>query len=371
MEYQSKIITMNERIGNISDCVRFDKGSGNFAPIPAFAEAVDAIIDDLKSKYHGYMPQQGLWELREQICELEYQTSGSKVNIDQILITHGVKNGVFLALGILCSPNDEVLTHDVHFEGFMNTISFHNLRPKTCNFLDITSVEKAVSKKTKVMILNSPENPTGKVYSRKEIESLAEVVRENNIFVISDDVNNQLIYEGTVWENIRSIIPERTITVNSFSKNYFLPGLRVGWLIASPQLIKKLVGSLESQTVCVNRFGQLLAREILTRLSGKRTPSSYIQILAERREAMKNILQEEGFTIEIPQGGTNFFLDTGVPSEQFAEYLLGKHKVAVVPGVYFGAHGENHIRLGFGSVTMEEIGRGCRAIGRTRRELLS
>lgn len=368
METESKILKMNEQIERIQGCIRFDKGSGNFSPTPAFVEAVDAITEDLKTQYHGYMPQQGFLELREQICDLDFQTGGDRVTTEQVLITGGAMHGISLALESLCNPRDEVLVHNIYFEGFANILRLHGLQMKMCNFYNTVSIGKAISKNTKAIILNSPDNPTGKVYSNEEIKSLAKVVRQNHLWVISDDVNNQLIYEGMVWENIRNYIPDQTITVNSFSKNYFLQGLRIGWAVTPKKLTKELTVRLANQTVCVNRFGQLVANEMLKRLPDKKVPPSYVGILEKRRNAMAEALQKEGFEVKTPQGGTNFFLNVGVSSELFAEQLLEKHKVAVVPGVYFGTQGENHVRLGFGSVTTEDIERGCHSIGETRRD---
>lgn len=369
IERASKILAVNRRADGITGCIRFDKGSAGFSPPHAFVEALQNIARREARQHLGYVAPQGLPELRAHVARLEGALEGVPVSSPQVLITAGALEGIDLALSVLCKKGDEAIANEVSFEGFHTLIAFHGMRARPCDLSDVRSVARVISQKTRILFINSPENPGGKVYSKEELSGLARLVRRHNLWIIADDVNNQIIYHGEKWQGIRRIIPHRTIVVSSFSKNYFLQGLRVGWMVAPQKVIKQSVAILATRSVCVSRVGQFIGAETLRRLPHRRLPLHYLRVLERRRNCMAKSLHKEGFCPLMPQGGTNFFLETGVPSERLSAHLFKKYRVAVIPGIYFGAKGDTFIRIGFGSVHEREIVRGCAAIGKATKEL--
>ena len=347
-----KILDLNKKAENMSGCVRFDKGSGNFSN-NYFLAALGEVANDIRGKHLGYAPVQGLAELRGEISKLENFVSKRKIAPDNILITQGALPGIFLILFHICKPGDEVLMNDVHFEGFDNLLNSLGVKGKLCDFENLESVKSAIGPKTKAILFNSPENPTGKIYSEGAVKNLQEISEGKNIWVISDEVNNQIVY----GRNNQFNPGRRFISVNSFSKNYFLQGLRLGWLAGSTKIISELCDLQSSFQISVDVVAQLAAIKVL-----KARHSKYLNILKSRRNLMSKCLKENELQFLMPSGGTNFFVNINVPSEKFAEFLLREYGVATIPGIYFGEAGEGFLRLGFGSVTEKEIREGCKKI---------
>lgn len=354
-----KIINFNKKAESIPGCIRFDKGSAGF-PNKHFLIALRSILKDIKNRHLGYAPAQGLLELRKKISNLEYSVNKRKIAPNRILITQGALPGLFLSLFYICKPGDEVLINNVHFEGFDNLLNSIGVKEKLCDFESSQFIKAAVGPKTKAILFNSPENPTGKIYSLNKIKQLAKIAKRNNLWIISDEVNNQIVYEKP-YQCIPGQLSKRLISLNSFSKNYFLQGLRLGWLIGPSDVVSELSKLQSSFQVSVDIIAQLAAVKMLDSLS-KPEYLKYLKILKSKRDLMAKYLKETNLRFSIPAGGTNFFVAIDTPSEKFSRFLLKKYKTASIPGIYFGKFGEGFLRLGFGAVSNKEIERGCKKI---------
>jgi len=256
------IIEINEQAEKIPNCIRFDKGSSKFPlpeeVVPHFHKA----IENMRDKYCHYPNTGGEPKLKQLIAEIE-KKNNRQVSAENITITHGGTSGLFTALSCLTRPGDEIITSQYCFELLSLLTSHFGLTQIRTDFSQIDEVKKAITQKTKLIIFNSPENPTGKVYSQKKINDLAELVEYKKIWLLSDEVMHGVVYNNTFWYG-PSTDNERVVTINSFSKTWFMPGGRIGWITSKDKRLAELFGnSLSMQTEGVSLFSQFMMAEAL------------------------------------------------------------------------------------------------------------
>jgi len=341
------------------NCIRFDKGSANF-PFPReFLPIFRDVLKEIKGKYFHYPERRGEKVLREEIAIFE-EKKGRKILPENIVITHGGMSGLFCVFSLLCKKGDEIITNRYCFEGFSVLAKYFGLKQKRVNLSNLKEVEKAINSKTKILVFNSPENPTGKVYSREEVENLVSIAKKKKIWFLSDEVMREIIYEGK-WFG-PSLDYERTIVVNSFSKCWFVSGIRVGWVGSkNKRILEEISKLLDLQSIGVNLFGQILMAKILKEIDYEDFLKKRLKILSKRKKFFEQCLKKANLKHFPVEGGMNFYIDLKRDSEKLLKVFL-KKKIAFIPGKFFEGKNSTFARFGFGAVKIEEIKKGIEIV---------
>ncbi len=316
-----------------------------------------AAIEALNEGHTKYTPSSGLLKLREAVSEKLFVENNLEYSPVQVSINCGAKHSCFNALYATCDPGDEVIIPAPYWTSYPEMVRMIGAEPviietKEENGWKITAeeFENAMSPKTKLIILNSPNNPTGAVYSEQELRALAEVAAGEDILILSDEIYEKLVYEDTKHFSIGSIDEEvrnLTITVGGFSKAYSMTGWRLGYT-AAPAEIAKAIDTLQSHSTSnATSFAQHGA------IAAVHGNAQIIQDMVEeydiRRSYMLGRLQKISNISVVEPFGAFYMLanigQMGLTSLNFAEKLLSRYQVAVVPGVAFGA--DNTVRFSY------------------------
>jgi aminotransferase len=338
------------------DVINLSVGEPDFAPPQ---HALDAGWQAAKEGKTHYAPTNGIPELREALVQRIYHDYGLHYDPNsEVLITVGGTEAVFLALFGLVNPGEEVLIPNPGFvcyepgvllaEGIPVYIPLQGEREFKPSVNDVTSL---ITDKSRVIILNYPNNPTGAVLSYDEIAALAKIAVERDMIVISDEVYEKIIYDDAKHHCLASFpgMRERTLVVNSFSKTYAMTGLRAGYVYGPKELVSPIWLLHQYAVACANSLSQYVA---LAALSG---PQDFVKKMVrefDRRRLLvhKRLNKIEGFKCALPKGAFYVFptvKDSGMSSEEFAEFLLREAHVATVSGSAFGSYGEGHIRISY------------------------
>ncbi len=332
----------------------FTLGNPITEPPEAFREELVRLVSSDIKGMHRYMTNSGYEFVREEIADYYKEKTRLNFSRDNIVMTVGSAGAINVILKSILDPGDEVIVLNPYFVEFMFYIDNHRGKMKLVDtkddfHLDTAKIEKAINRRTKAIIINSPNNPTGVVYDQEELRELAEVLRRRRaggqrIFLISDEAYKRLIYDGAVFPDIFNIY-EDTIAATSHSKDLGLAGERIGYIAASPSIenIKPLMDAM----IFANRIlGFINAPAIMQRLIG-RFQNADIEIMEyqSRRDAIYNILIESGFEVTKPMGAFYIFPKSPIPDDiQFVRDLQKQH-ILGVPGIGFGKSG--YFRLAY------------------------
>ena len=373
----SPIRKMFNLADGMEDVVSFTVGEPDFNTP---AHVVDAAVEALRTGKHHYTPNAGILPLREAISEYYVRSRGLHYSPEtEIIATAGGMEALLLTMLTLLNPGDAFLLSDPCWTNYSRQIEICSARPV---FVPVDAahdftfapeaLEKAITPETKGFLVNSPANPTGGIAGRKALEQLAEIAVRHDLYVISDEVYSELLYEGNTFTSIAALpgMKERTIIVNSFSKTYAMTGWRVGYALGPQHIISQMVKLQENVAACVNTAAQYGA---LAALTGSQAPvaemlETYSQSRAYILDAFSKI---NGLTCFAPQGAFYAFVDisaAGMDAETFARDLLQKVRVIVVPGEAFGESGKRYVRLSF-ATSMENIREGTRRIAQYMKTL--
>lgn len=319
----------------------------------------DAAINSLIDGETQYTANRGLLELRSEIAyylSSRYQISYQPEN--EILVTIGASEAIDLALRALVCEGDEVLVPDPSYVSYAPGVVFAGGVPVPVQTrqeddfrLKADILEKAVTDKTKLLILPYPNNPTGAIMEKEDLEAIAEVIVRHDLLVISDEIYSELVYDGHKHVSFASVrdMYDRTITINGFSKAFAMTGWRVGYACGSAEIISVMNKIHQYAIMCAPRQGQVAAGAAL-RL-GRENGYESIEMMREsydrRRRLMFNAFREMGLECFEPYGAFYAFPSircTGMTSEEFCSLLLQEKNVAAVPGNAFGESGEGNIR---------------------------
>ncbi len=360
------------------DIISLSAGEPDF-PTPDFV--AQAGIDAIKAGFTRYTANAGIPELRKAVVEKFKRDNGIEFTPDQIIISNGGKQTLANALLALCEEGDEVVIPAPFWVSFPEMVRLSGAEPvivpttlETGYKMRPEQLEAAITEKTKVLILNSPSNPTGAVYSESEIRALMTVLENREIFVISDEMYDQIVY-GSAKPFSPARIPEirdRVIVSNGVSKTYSMTGWRIGFL-AGPKWVIDACGKIQSQTTSnANSIAQMAAVAALT--GNQQIIEERREEFEKRRDFMYKALNEiPGITAALPDGAFYIFPSiAGLLGKTFggkvmnsstdaAEYLLVDHYVATVPGEAFGA--PENLRLSYAA----SIGELEEAVGRIKR----
>lgn len=307
-----------------------------------------AAIEALQQGVTKYTPSSGTPELRQAISEKFAQDNGLDYKPSQIIVSNGAKQSCFNAIAAVCDPGDEVIIPAPYWLSYPEMVRLAGGEPVIVetteeNDWKITAeqFENAMTPRTKMIIINSPGNPTGSVYTRDELRAISEVAAEEDIYILSDEIYEKLTYDGAEHVSIGSLTPEAhdlTITVNGFSKAYSMTGWRLGYL-GAPEAIAKAIDSMQSHSTSnPNSFAQ---KGGLAALKGDQ--QCIVDMRDEfdiRRQYMYDRLSSIANISAVKPLGAFYVLANiskfGLKSQNFADRLLSKANVAVVPGVAFG-----------------------------------
>jgi aminotransferase len=335
----------------------------------------EAAKDALDQGLTAYTSNYGLPNLRKAVAEKLATENCITVDPDtQVIITVGANEAVLMAMMATLNPGDEVLIPDpmwLHYFYCARLVGARvisvPLRPENKFQLDPDDLQHALTPRAKMIVINSPHNPTGVIFNRETIQAIAVLVEKHNLIVLSDEIYEKMIYDGLPHFSPGSIetIQDQTITVNGFSKTYAMTGWRVGYAAASPSLIGSMVRAHQYSTICATSFAQAGA---LAALKGPQDSARYmIREFAQRRdEVVERLQQIHGISLVPPQGAFYAFPDVsawGPSSESIAERLLAEVSVAVIPGRAFGVYGEGFLRLSF-ACSLPQIKKGLQAMAR-------
>ena len=329
-------------------CVALTLGEPEYDTPAPVREAAKEALD--RGETH-YIENNGSWELRKAVACFEKERKGLSYDPDEVIITAGATEGIFISLFGILNPGDEVIVPTPAFSLYKEIINlcrgkYVELPTEEDGFsIDGEKLKKQISSKTKAIILNSPNNPTGTVYERESLKAVAEAVKDKPIFVICDDVYDQLVYEEG-YESFSSYgakegLKRQILVVQSFSKPYAMTGWRMGYLMGDRQVMEKLQRIHQYMIVSTPAPFQNAAVTAL-RQDGEQMRQSYKM----RRNYMTARLKEMGLPAVMPKGAFYVFPSVkrfGISSEDFCRRMIEETGLAATPGIYFGAEG--YIRL--------------------------
>ena len=326
-------------------CIRLTLGEPEFdTPAPVG----QALIASLENGDTHYIANNGAPALLERIARFEQEHNGLDITPEQIIVTAGATEGLMVALMGVLAPGDEVVIPTPAFVLYEQLVLMCGGVPvpfDTCDdHFQIRGLAKAITPKTKAIILNTPNNPTGTVLDRQSLREVHDAVCDKPIFVLCDDVYRQMIYTDSYhsfmeFEDVR----EKTILIQSFSKPYAMTGWRMGYLVAHPDIKERL--ELIHQFTVVST-PSLFQKAGIAALDYDPTP--FVQKYRARRDYCVSRLREMGLEVILPEGAFYVFPDIakfGIPSSEFCKRLIHEAGVALTPGFCFG--GEGHVRLSY------------------------
>ena len=343
--------------------LHFELGEPNF---DTPSNIIEAACRALKSGETHYTSSMGLYAFREAVQQTTELSRGFKPDIDQILVTPGANAIIYLAISCLVNPGEEVIVPDPGFPTYFSAIKYCGAVPVTVPLyesnkfrMDPDDLRKRITSKTRLIILNSPSNPTGAVMTPEEIDEVARIAEEHDIYLVSDEIYARMVFDGENRFHTPARLDkcrERTIIINGFSKAFAMTGWRLGVAIGPKEVIEKMGLVVQTIVSCVPSFIQFAGIEAI-----KGDQTRIVEMMDEYRqrrdvlvEGLNNIPPIKCVT---PEGALYAFPNisgTGMSSEEFADFALEKAGVALLPGNNFGLSGEGYVRLCYVN-TLENI----------------
>ena len=340
------------------DVIHLEIGEPDFG---SPSHVVEAGRQALTDGYTGYGPSPGYPELRDRIAEEISSTRGISVTGDQVVVTPGGKPIMFFLIMAVVDPGDEVLYPNPGFPIYESMISFMGGVPVPMQLheekgfnVDVDAIADSITERTKMMIVNSPNNPCGSIIPKSDLQALADLAREHDILVLSDEIYSRFLYSGE-HHSIASFpaMREQTVILDGFSKTYAMTGWRIGYGVMPMELVEPVSRLVTNSVSCTASFTQIAALEALNGPQG----DSY-EMVAEfkkRRDIVVDGLNSiEGIRCPLPEGAFYVFPnveETGLSSHEFADRLLRDGGVACLAGESFGEYGKGFVRFSFANST--------------------
>lgn len=357
----SPIRAMMVKAAAMEGVISLSPGEPDFIP----EESVLKAAAEHLSNSSTYAPGAGFHELRDVYTAYLNKEIGTDYKRENVMVTVGGMSAVFLCLGAILDPGDEVMVCAPYFLNYEGMIQMQQGVPVEVmtaeeNGFQVTAddIEKCITDKTKVLILNSPCNPTGQVMSKEELDKIAALALKHNFFVLSDEVYRSIIYDGAKAYSIaqNEAVKDRVIIVDSCSKSSAMAGFRVGFLVGPEELITLATKATENVYSSTTSVSQYAAIEAL------KNGEAYRKLMCAEYEKRRNYLCERiakmpKISCRKPQGAFYLFVnvkETGLTDWEFAEQLLEKQKVAIVPGSAFGKNAEGYVRISY-ATSMENL----------------
>lgn len=345
------------------DLIHMELGSPHAdTPLPVKQATIDALM---AGNVH-YSHFQGLPKLRAALAEKLRDSNGLNVDASDIVVTNGLTHASFAAIMALIDPGDEVILLEPYYPQHLGKIELAGGKPVFAELdaanrfaIDPKRIEAKITRSTKMICLVNPCNPTGRVYSRAELQALADIAIRYDLVVIADEVYEEILFDGVAHISIASLpgMSERTVSMFAFTKSFAMDGWRIGYLTAPAAMIEGILKITTSDVTHVNTFIQEGA---YTAIKG---PAEILAQMVREDKAKRDIVvsrlnQMPGVVCDWPEGAIYAFPDVsrlGLPSQQLAELILEKANVVVEAGSFYGSAGEGHLRICFGSQSSERI----------------
>lgn len=329
------------------------------------AHIIEAMVEATRKGATHYTANKGIVELRKAIVEKLKNDNHIEYDIEEIICTVGVAEGVYVALSAFLDPGDEVLVPDPSWLNYSHVPRLNGAEPVLYPLvsendfqIDVKQLEKYVTEKTKMLVVLDPSNPTGGILRKKVLEEVAQFAIKHDLIVISDEIYEKLIYDGNIHYSIAALpgMRERTIVLNGFAKAYAMTGWRLGYIAAPAELIPpmtKLHSYILTQASTMVQWGGVAA------LKGTQEPVvEMVEEFRRRRDFMVKALNGiQGLSCPNPGGAFYLFVDvkgTGMTGEEFANYILHEAGVAMVYGTAFGERATHEVRISY-AASMENL----------------
>lgn len=336
------------------DIVHLELGEPDFDTPSNISEAA---IEAIKNGYTHYNPAAGYPEVREAIANEINATRGLNMGIDNVVIVPGGKPVMFYAMFALVENTDEVIYPNPGFPIYESLINYIGAKPVPIALreendfrLDVKELESLVTPKTKLLIINSPQNPTGGVLTKDDLEQIARIANDNDLWVLSDEIYSRILY-GIKFESVTQFdgMPERTIILDGLSKTYAMTGWRLGYGVMNPELAGHVARLVTNCNSCTSAFSQMAIKEAIT--GPQDAAENMVRKFNKRRDIIVDGLNAiDGISCKKPLGAFYAFPNIkslGKTSKEMETYLLEEHGVAALAGTSFGEFGEGYIRFSY------------------------
>lgn len=338
--------------------IHLELGEPDFHPAPP---VINSLTRAVSEGHDRYCPVQGVPALRDEIAQYLLRTRNIKVSGDNVVIAPGCKIALFMAMMALIEPGDEVLYPDPGFPGYgsitlglggvpvpFELAERNQLQP------DPDEVASKITPRTKILITNSPSNPTGTVYTDRVQRRMAELAAQHDLYVLSDEIYARIIY-GQDFISMLAYpgMAERTLIIDGFSKSFAMTGWRLGYTVAPPEIVPHLNMLTVNSYTCVAEFTQHAAIEALRDRDGA-TPRMVAEFSKRREQFTRDLNQVPGFRCAAPEGAFYAWVnivETGMSAEEVCRIMLEEAGVAAIPGAAFGPLGKDFVRFSFASST--------------------
>lgn len=343
------------------DVLHLEFGEPDF-PTPAHISA--AAVTSITSERQGYGPVNGLAALRDAVAARANRVSGVTPTAEQVVMTAGGTGGLMGSLLCLCSPGDVVLTPDPGWPGYDAMLAvagvgraYYPLLPERGWLPDLDALEAAITPQTRVLLVNTPSNPGGAVYPPETIAALVEIAARHDLWLLSDECYDELVYEGRHLSPAALDTEGRVLTVGTFSKSYAMTGWRIGWVVA-PSTVAPALGLVTGAQI--NNLPLFIQRAALAALTGPQECVAEMRAsYRERRDLATGLLRERGLLEYTPAGAFYLLIPiaraAGYREEEsfdtlaFAEALIAERSIAVAPGMAFGSISARYVRVSLAS----------------------
>lgn len=364
LSYRTKML---EIAAGLTDVIALGRGDPDFHTPQHIVDAAKRAIDE---NQHHYTAPAGLPQLRAAIAETLRRENNLDYSANEIIVTAGVQESIMLCMLALIDPDDEVLITSPRFTTYDSAVAMCGGIPVPVPTYEAddfalmpAEIEKRISPKSKVLVLVTPNNPTGAVTPPLVIREIAALVQKHNLILISDEIYAKLIYPGAEHLSAASLpaMKERTITLNGFSKSYAMTGWRVGYLAAPAAFVQLLIEPRHTLSINASTPSQFAALAALT--GPQEVVDAMLEAYGERRAYLMAALTKLGFTYGYPGGAFYLYTNvshTGMAASDFCEALLRQTGVMVFPGMLFGDEDDRYIRISF----LQPIERLREAVGR-------
>jgi aspartate aminotransferase len=336
--------------------IHLELGEPDFHPGPSVVESAVRALTEGKDRYCAVI---GVPALREEIAAYLQRTRNIKISAANVVVAPGCKTALFFAMMALLEPGDEVLYPDPGFPGYSSIAlglgavpvpfelsSRNHFQP------DLSEVSAKITRRTRMLLTNSPGNPTGTVYTDAVQRSLAELAVKHDLWVLSDEIYARITYGGEYMSMLRYPgIADRTLIIDGFSKSFAMTGWRLGYTVAPEPVAAALAMLAVNSYTCVAEFTQYAAIDALRDREGS-TPSMVAEFARRRQQFVHDLNEVPGFSCEAPAGAFYSWVDirgTGTSAEEVCKILLEDAGVAAIPGAAFGPSGKDFVRFSFAS----------------------
>ncbi len=359
------------------DVVHLEIGEPDFDTPQNIRDAAKSALDNGQTHYCN---SQGILPLRVEIAKELSRTRGVTVDSERVVVAPGAKPIVFYSIIALLEKGDEAICPDPNYPIYESIINFTGAKTVPIQLkeeldfrFDIDELRAKVTPRTRLIVLNSPHNPTGGVLQKEDILAIADIARQNDITVLSDEVYEYIVYEHEPF-SIASLpdMLDRTILLSGFSKTYAMTGWRLGYAALPPNLVEPVVRLIVNSVSCTAPFTQYAGIEALT--GPQDSVPKMVNEFKKRRDLIVSGLNRiQGISCVLPKGAFYVFPNVkgvGVDCNKLADYLLNKAGVACLPGIHFGRYGDGYLRFSY-ATSLDKINIALERIEKTVKELSS